>query len=58
MTDLALLRDLIGDTSARGHRENVVTLFRKLRLDSLFECVIARGVRHILQWLSRFPWIY
>ena len=44
MTDLVLLRDLIRDTTSRGHSDNVDLLFRKLRFGSLFECVITRAV--------------
>ena len=44
MTDLVMLRDLTRYTSARCHNDNVDTLFRRLRFESLFECVITRAV--------------
>ena len=44
MTDQVQLRDLIRDPAARGHNENVDALFRRLRFESLFVCVLARAV--------------
>ena len=43
MTDLVLLRELIKNESARGHNEDLDSVFARCNLDCLFESIIVRA---------------
>ena len=43
MIDLFLLRELIGNESARGHNDDIDRVFAQTGIDCLFEIIMVRA---------------